>query len=218
MPLAFLFFGRADERERVIVRSIAMHQIVTATDACARNAGWSDKAEQGSVRPRLENILFQARKMNLVLRPSIAPAPSLRDAMRHLVSGVCVITAGRGEDRTGATVTSATALSVDPPTMIVCVSRNASVLPTIRRYRHFCINILAESHQDVAERFAGRAGLKGATRLHRRDVDLAQRARRSDRLEYHLRNSTARYFVGRACDHNHLLLLRRSPERSTPFC
>lgn len=89
---------------------------------------------------------------------------SLREAMRHLVSGVCVVTAGIGEDRTGATVTSATSLSIDPPTMIVCLNHKASVLPVIRRYRHFCINILADSHREIAERFAGRTGLEGAAR------------------------------------------------------
>jgi flavin reductase (DIM6/NTAB) family NADH-FMN oxidoreductase RutF len=84
--------------------------------------------------------------------------------MRHLVSGVCVITAGLGEDRTGTTVTSATSLSIEPPTMIVCINRKASVLPMIRRYHHFCINILAEKHQDIAERFSGRTALQGAAR------------------------------------------------------
>jgi flavin reductase (DIM6/NTAB) family NADH-FMN oxidoreductase RutF len=89
---------------------------------------------------------------------------SLRDAMRQLVSGVCVVTAGVGEDRTGATVTSATSLSIDPPTMIVCLNHKASVLPIIRHHRHFCINILADNHQEIAERFAGRTGLQGAAR------------------------------------------------------
>jgi hypothetical protein len=39
---------------------------------------------------------------------------SLRDAMRRLVGGVCVTTAGIGPERTGATVTSARSLSVEP--------------------------------------------------------------------------------------------------------
>jgi flavin reductase (DIM6/NTAB) family NADH-FMN oxidoreductase RutF len=105
-------------------------------------------------------------KMNLMLKQATTPVLSLRDAMRHLVGGVCVVTAGVNEDRTGTTVTSATSLSLDPPTMVACVNRNASVLPIIRRYRHFCINILADSQRQIAERFAGQAGLKGAARYH----------------------------------------------------
>ena len=89
---------------------------------------------------------------------------SLRDAMRHLAGGVSVITAGIGEDRTGLTVTSAISLSVEPPTMIICVNRGASSWPVIRKYRHFCVNILGSLHQGVAERFSGRGGIKGPAR------------------------------------------------------
>ncbi len=89
---------------------------------------------------------------------------SLRDVMRHLVGGVSVITAGVGDDRTGLTVTSVTSLSVEPPTMLFCINRNASAWPVIRRHRHFCVNILAEHHRTVADRFAGRGGVKGVDR------------------------------------------------------
>jgi 3-hydroxy-9,10-secoandrosta-1,3,5(10)-triene-9,17-dione monooxygenase reductase component len=102
--------------------------------------------------------------VNFVSSASFAPAPLLRDAMRHLVSGVCIVTAGLGDDQTGMTVTSATSLSIDPPTMIVCINRSSSVWQRIQRYRHFCINILADHHNEIAERFAGRGGLRGAAR------------------------------------------------------
>jgi flavin reductase (DIM6/NTAB) family NADH-FMN oxidoreductase RutF len=84
--------------------------------------------------------------------------------MRRLVGGVSVITAGRGEARTGLTVTSAHSLSVDPPSMLVCVNRNASTWPVIRREGHFCVNILDARHQHIADRFTGRGGVKGAER------------------------------------------------------
>jgi flavin reductase (DIM6/NTAB) family NADH-FMN oxidoreductase RutF len=89
---------------------------------------------------------------------------SLRDVMRRLVGGVSVITCGVGDDRTGLTVTSVTSLSVEPPTMLFCINRNASAWPVIRRHRHFCVNILAEHHRAVADRFAGRGGVKGVER------------------------------------------------------
>ena len=89
-------------------------------------------------------------------------APSLRDAMRLAAGGVSVVTAGEGDERTGLTVTSAVSLSIDPPTMIVCVGRNASALPVIARRRHFCVNVLAAEHETIARRFAG--GATGAAR------------------------------------------------------
>ena len=71
--------------------------------------------------------------MNFVSSASFAPAPLLRDAMRHLVSGVCIVTAGLGDDQTGMTGNFATSLSIDPPTMIVCINRSSSVWKRIQR-------------------------------------------------------------------------------------
>jgi 3-hydroxy-9,10-secoandrosta-1,3,5(10)-triene-9,17-dione monooxygenase reductase component len=105
--------------------------------------------------------------MTVTLRQIPTPAleaATFKDAMRRLIGGVSVITAGTGEARTGLTVTSAHSLSVDPPTMLVCVNRNASTWPVIRRERCFCVNILDARHQHVADRFTGRAGVKGADR------------------------------------------------------
>ncbi|HEV7309194.1 MAG TPA: flavin reductase family protein [Ensifer sp.] len=84
--------------------------------------------------------------------------------MRNLSGGVSVITAGIGDEKTGATVTSATALSVDPPTMVVNINRTSSTWPIIQRYRHFCVNVLSREQQKVAERFSGVDGAKGAAR------------------------------------------------------
>lgn len=88
-----------------------------------------------------------------------------RGAMRHLAGGVSVITAGRGREITGMTVTSVSSLSVDPPTLIVSVNRDASSWPLLRRHRFFGINILAADQLEIAERFSGKGGLKGAARF-----------------------------------------------------
>ena len=99
-----------------------------------------------------------------VKHPMSIGEPTLKDAMRQLAGGVCVIAAGVGDERTGLTATSAVSLSVTPPTMIVCVIRDASALPVIRLHGHFCINVLGAQHRHVADRFAGRGGVKGVER------------------------------------------------------
>ena len=96
--------------------------------------------------------------------PDATDAFDLRQAMRHLAGGVSIITAGIGEDRTGLAATSVTALSMEPPTMLFCLNRTASAWPVIRRHGHFAVNIPSAEQQPVAERFAGRGGLKGAAR------------------------------------------------------
>ncbi|MGY0571891.1 flavin reductase family protein [Bradyrhizobium sp. RDM12] len=107
--------------------------------------------------------------MNVVPRDLMPEIPvssaDFRGAMRHLTGGVSVITAGRGKDITGMTVTSVTSLSIDPPTLLVSINRDASSFPLIRRYGAFGVNILAADQLDVAERFAGKGGLKGADRF-----------------------------------------------------
>lgn len=100
----------------------------------------------------------------LDLIPNTATADELKAAMRQLAAGISVLTTGTGDARTGATVTSATALSVEPPTIIVNINLTASIWPTINAERRFCLNILSGEQQAVTDRFAGRNGEKGAAR------------------------------------------------------
>ena len=88
-----------------------------------------------------------------------------RGAMRHLTGGVSVITAGRGRDISGMTVTSVSSLSVDPPALIVSINREASSWLLLKRYGAFGVNILTSDQIDIAERFTGKDGLKGADRF-----------------------------------------------------
>lgn len=92
-------------------------------------------------------------------------ADDFRGAMRHLTGGVSVITAGRGKDVSGMTVTSVASLSVEPPALIVSINREASSWPLIRRHGSFGVNILNADQLDIAERFTGKGGLKGAARF-----------------------------------------------------
>jgi flavin reductase (DIM6/NTAB) family NADH-FMN oxidoreductase RutF len=88
-----------------------------------------------------------------------------RGAMRHLAGGVSVITAGRGKDITGMTVTSVSSLSVDPPSLVVSINRASSSWPLLKRHGFFGVNILTADQLEVAERFTGKGGLKGAERF-----------------------------------------------------
>ena len=88
-----------------------------------------------------------------------------RNAMRQLTGGVSVITAGKGRDISGMTVTSVSSLSVDPPALIVSINREASSWPLVKRYGFFGVNILTSDQIDIAERFTGKGGLKGAARF-----------------------------------------------------
>ena len=88
--------------------------------------------------------------------------------MRHLPSGVCVVTFGQGDSRTGMTATSVSSLSLEPPTMLVSVNRASSSYAALAGSRAFGVNVLASEHQDVANRFTGRGGEQGLERYAER--------------------------------------------------
>jgi flavin reductase (DIM6/NTAB) family NADH-FMN oxidoreductase RutF len=94
-----------------------------------------------------------------------ASAGDFRSAMRRLTGGVSVITAGRGKDISGMTVTSVSSLSLEPSALIVSVNRMASSFPLIRRYGFLGVNILSADQLEIAERFTGKHGTKGAERF-----------------------------------------------------
>jgi flavin reductase (DIM6/NTAB) family NADH-FMN oxidoreductase RutF len=91
-------------------------------------------------------------------------AADFRGTMRRLAGAVSVVTSGNGATRAGLTASSVTSLSVDPPTVLVCVNRTSSALSTIRSTRQFAINVLSETQQPIADRFAGRHGVSGNDR------------------------------------------------------
>src|SRR5690606_32326217 len=66
---------------------------------------------------------------------------------------------------TGLTATAFCSLTDDPPTVVICVNRNASAHDLIARHKSFCVNILAAEQQAVAMRFAGRVGQQGEERF-----------------------------------------------------
>ena len=91
---------------------------------------------------------------------------SFRLAMRQLASGVSVVTPGAGEDRTGFTTTSVSSLSADPATLVVCVNRSASLYAQLSIGDLFGVSVLNAQHTEIADRFAGRAGVSGPERFH----------------------------------------------------
>jgi len=93
------------------------------------------------------------------------PSPkSFTNAMRALVGNCSVITVGDGADISGLVVTSAISLSADPPLLLACVNRSSSSWPLLDKYRKFGWSSLGAEHQDIAEKFSGFGGVKGADR------------------------------------------------------
>jgi len=94
-----------------------------------------------------------------------ADGDSFRAAMRHLASGVCLVAHSIGGVRAGMTATAVASLSLEPPTLIVCVNRAASAYADLTPGAAFGVSVLGADHRVFAERFAGWTGEEGAERF-----------------------------------------------------
>ncbi|MEU6998149.1 flavin reductase family protein [Nonomuraea sp. NPDC046570] len=80
---------------------------------------------------------------------------SLRDALGQFATGVAVVTTAvpHGE-RAGVTVNSFTSVSLDPPLVLWCLSRQAPSAPLFLRAGRFAVNVLAAGQDHLSQRFA----------------------------------------------------------------
>jgi flavin reductase (DIM6/NTAB) family NADH-FMN oxidoreductase RutF len=78
-----------------------------------------------------------------------------RQAMRRFPAAVTVVTAHGTDGDCGMTATAVTSLSMEPPSLLVCVNRNASFHRTIEESGHFCINVLREGQHQISANFGG---------------------------------------------------------------
>jgi flavin reductase (DIM6/NTAB) family NADH-FMN oxidoreductase RutF len=78
-----------------------------------------------------------------------------RRAMRRLTSAVTVITTAHEQRRYGMTATAVTSVSADPPSLLICINRAASLHEPLIRSGRFCVNILEAEQTCVANAFSG---------------------------------------------------------------
>jgi flavin reductase (DIM6/NTAB) family NADH-FMN oxidoreductase RutF len=110
--------------------------------------------------------------MTKPLRPDASAAPASGGSPAHPVSGLAfregmsrvaaavhlVTTDGPG-GLAGLTVTAVTAVSDEPPTLLVCIHKDSHSAPRLRTNGVFCVNTLAPSGRHLAEVFSGRTGV-----------------------------------------------------------
>jgi len=78
-----------------------------------------------------------------------------RDAMRTVASTVTVVTACDGRYSHGMTATSVTSVSMEPPSLVVCLNNNTLLREVFLTARTFCVNLLRCGQSDISAAFAG---------------------------------------------------------------
>jgi flavin reductase (DIM6/NTAB) family NADH-FMN oxidoreductase RutF len=85
----------------------------------------------------------------------VQDARALRSALGLFATGVTIVTAAGPEGaRVGVTANAFTSVSLDPPLVLVGLSRNLRSLPDFEAADDFAVHVLAEDHSSLAWRFA----------------------------------------------------------------
>ena len=93
------------------------------------------------------------------LRPPRQPVvgnAEFRSAMAGMATSVSVVTAQRGHERIGRTVTSMLSLSMNPPTLLISIDIRSRLADLIAKTGGYSLALLADDQADVADAFAGR--------------------------------------------------------------
>ena len=83
-------------------------------------------------------------------------AKDMRDTLRLWASGVAVVSTSDSSCRAGMTVSAFNSLSLDPPTILVCLQKDTRTAEVIQSSGIFAVSILGADQAYVSDRFAGR--------------------------------------------------------------
>ena len=80
-----------------------------------------------------------------------------RSALGRFASGVTVVTTKTKDDKpSGITVSAFSSVSLEPPLILVCIDKRASVHDLLEKGKYFAVNILAEDQEILSRRFASK--------------------------------------------------------------
>jgi flavin reductase len=92
-----------------------------------------------------------------------------RNAMSRLGAAVNIIATDGPAGRAGFTASAVCSVTDEPPTLLVCLNRTASVYPAFEANGVLCVNVLAPDHQELSGVFGGKTPMEqrfAAARWH----------------------------------------------------
>jgi len=87
----------------------------------------------------------------------VLPA-QFKEAMRRLAATVTLVTTAEEGMRHGMPATAVSSLSAEPPSLLACINRRASMHGPASRAAYFCVNILSVDQSALCEAFGKLAG------------------------------------------------------------
>ncbi|WP_186204583.1 flavin reductase family protein [Burkholderia gladioli] len=83
-------------------------------------------------------------------------AQQFRHAMRRLTASVAIVATREHGSRYGMTATALSALCTEPPSIVVCINRNASLYLPLSRTRRFAVSLLNAGQHELVAPFSGK--------------------------------------------------------------
>lgn len=83
-----------------------------------------------------------------------------REVLGHFATGVTIVTATEEGEPVGFSAQSFSALSLDPPMVLLAPAKSSTSWPRIAQAGAFCVNILSENQEAVCRAFAVSGGDK----------------------------------------------------------
>ncbi|PXA88379.1 flavin reductase [Nostoc sp. 3335mG] len=96
---------------------------------------------------------------SMALRPTRRPVintTEFRSAMSSMAASVSVVTARRGDEVVGRTVTAALSLSASPPAVLISIDIMSRLADLIAKTGGFSMAVLADDQGGIADAFAGK--------------------------------------------------------------
>lgn len=80
-----------------------------------------------------------------------------RTLMGVWTTGVSIVTTSFDGRPHGCTLNALTSLSLEPPSVLICLDTDSRTLPMIRDNGRFCVNVLAAGQEELSRKFASRS-------------------------------------------------------------
>lgn len=137
---------------------------------------------------------------------SVTPfAEAVKQFHRQFVTGVTVVTVMDGGRPRGLAVNAFSSISLDPPTVMVCIQRTSSCYEALFATEHLAVNLLSSHQLDVVSVFASHAQDKFASvewspGLHGSPIIAGSAAHLEVEIRERVQASTHTIFFGRVVD------------------
>jgi flavin reductase len=114
----------------------------------------------------------QSRGSSVISETPVTP-DVFKNSMRLLAGGVCIVATNNNGEWRGLTMTAVCPLTLDPPSLILCVNVDAGTNRVISTTRRVSVNLLSDDQLELAEVFSS-AKVKGTERFDKkRWIDMA---------------------------------------------